>query len=97
MSHRPCGAEKDSFSAAIGQAMSGDEFLKNTFANNAFEKFEIAAYTSLLSLCRAASVEEARAPLEQSLQEEERRAEWVDSDVEKVTLEFVRHEERQTA
>ncbi|WP_315796619.1 hypothetical protein [Bradyrhizobium sp. SZCCHNRI3043] len=32
--------------------MSGDEFLKNTFANNAFEKFEIAAYTSLLSLCR---------------------------------------------
>ncbi|WP_315771621.1 MULTISPECIES: hypothetical protein [unclassified Bradyrhizobium] len=32
LSHRPCGAENDSFSAAIGHAMSGDEFLKNTFA-----------------------------------------------------------------
>nr|WP_315811353.1 DUF892 family protein [Bradyrhizobium sp. SZCCHNR2028] len=78
--------------------MSGDEFLKNTFANKTHSRnFEIAAYTSLLSLCRAAGLEDARAPLEQSLQEEERRAEWGDSDVEKVTLEFVRHEERQTA
>ncbi|WP_316158123.1 hypothetical protein [Bradyrhizobium sp. SZCCHNRI3016] len=34
----------------------------------------MAAYTSLLALCRA-GVEDARAPLEQSLQEEERRAE----------------------
>ena len=77
--------------------MSGDEILKNTFANNAFENFEIAAYKSLLALCRAAGVEEARGPLQQSLQEEERMAEWVDSNVEKVRLEFVRHEERQAA
>jgi len=82
---------------AMGHAMSGDEILKNTFANNAFENFEIAAYKSLLALCRAAGVEEARAPLQQSLQEEERMAEWVDANVEKVTLEFVRHEERQAA
>ena len=82
---------------AMGHAMSGDEILKNTFANNAFENFEIAAYKSLLALCRAAGVEEARGPLQQSLQEEERMAEWVDSNVEKVRLEFVRHEERQAA
>ena len=28
---------------AMGHAMAGDEILNNTFANNAFEHFEIAA------------------------------------------------------
>ncbi len=82
---------------AMGHAMSGDGILKNTFANNAFENFEIAAYKSLLALCRAAGVEEARASLEQSLQEEERMADWIDANVEKVTLEFDQHEQRQVA
>ena len=77
--------------------MSGDEILKNTFANNAFENFEIVAYKSLLALCGAAGAREARGLLEQSLQEEERMAEWVDANVEKVTLQFVQHEERQAA
>lgn len=35
---------------AMAHAMAGDEILKNTFANNAFEHFEIAAYKSLLTL-----------------------------------------------
>jgi ferritin-like metal-binding protein YciE len=82
---------------AVGHAMSGDEILKNTFANNAFENFEIAAYKSLLALCGAAGMEQTRGPLQQSLQEEERMAQWVDSNVEKVTLQFVQHEERQAA
>ncbi|WP_315768915.1 MULTISPECIES: hypothetical protein [unclassified Bradyrhizobium] len=34
LSHRPCGAEKVSLLAAIEHAMFGDEFLKDTFANN---------------------------------------------------------------
>ena len=80
-----------------GHAISGDEILKNTFANNAFENFEIVAYKSLLALCCAAGASEARGLLEQSLQEEERMAEWVDANVEKVTLQFVQHEERQAA
>lgn len=37
---------------AMAHSMAGDEILKNTFANNAFEHFEIAAYKSLLTLCR---------------------------------------------
>ncbi|GLH77256.1 hypothetical protein SSBR45G_21640 [Bradyrhizobium sp. SSBR45G] len=82
---------------AMGHAMSGDEILKNTFANNAFENFEIAAYKSLLALCRIAGVEEARGPLEKSLQEEERMADWIDANVEKVTMAFVEHEQRQAA
>src|SRR4051795_13303870 len=74
---------------AVAHSMAGDEILKNTFANNAFEHFEIAAYKSLLALCSAAGMESAKAPLEMSLKEEERMAEWIDSNIGKVTMEYV--------
>jgi ferritin-like metal-binding protein YciE len=79
---------------AMAHSMAGDEILKNTFANNAFEHFEIAAYKSLLTLCPAAGMESARAPLETSLKEEERMAAWIDANVAKVTMEYVRHEQQ---
>jgi ferritin-like metal-binding protein YciE len=82
---------------AMAHSMAGDEILKNTFANNAFENFEIAAYKSLLALCGNAGVDSARAPLETSLKEEERMAAWVASNVEKVTLDYARREERKAA
>ena len=82
---------------AMAHSMAGDEILKNTFANNAFENFEIAAYKSLLALCGAAGADSSRAALEQSLKEEERMAQWVDSNVEKVTMEYLTHEQRQAA
>jgi ferritin-like metal-binding protein YciE len=34
---------------AIGHAAADDEILKNTFANKAFEHYEIAAYKSLIT------------------------------------------------
>ncbi|WP_456710794.1 ferritin-like domain-containing protein [Bradyrhizobium sp. USDA 4452] len=77
---------------AMAHSMAGDEVLKNTFANNAFEHFEIAAYKSLLALCPAAGMEAARAPLEASLREEESMAAWIDANVEKVTMDYVAHE-----
>jgi ferritin-like metal-binding protein YciE len=49
---------------AIGHLMTDDEILKNTFANDAFEHYEIAAYKSLLTLCHAAAVDSARPLLE---------------------------------
>ena len=79
---------------AIAHAAAGDEILKNTFANNAFEHFEIAAYKSLLALCDKSGVQGARAPLEASLKEEERMAAWIDANVEKVTRDYVDHEQR---
>jgi ferritin-like metal-binding protein YciE len=82
---------------ANAMAMAGHEILKNTFANNAFENFEIAAYKSLLALCDQAGVDSARAPLETSLKEEERMAEWMVSNVEKITLEYASREERKAA
>jgi ferritin-like metal-binding protein YciE len=39
---------------AMFHAAADDENLKNTFANNAFENFEIAAYKSLIVLAEAA-------------------------------------------
>jgi ferritin-like metal-binding protein YciE len=82
---------------ALGHSMAGDEILKNTFANNAFEHFEIAAYKSLLTLCGPAGADSARNLLEQSLKEEEAMAAWVDQNVGKVTLAYLHREERAAA
>ncbi|MCK1392510.1 ferritin-like domain-containing protein [Bradyrhizobium sp. 1] len=81
---------------AMAHSAANDEILKNTFANNAFENFEIAAYKSLLALCGPAGVAAAKEPLEASLKEEQRMAEWIDSNVAKVTMEFLAHQ-RQAA
>lgn len=78
---------------AMAHSTAGDEILKNTFANNAFEHFEIAAYKSLLALCPAAGMDSARTPLEASLKEEERMAAWIDANVAKVTMDYVAHEQ----
>ena len=81
---------------AMAHSVAGDEILKNTFANNAFENFEIAAYKSLLTLCGPAGAPEAKPLLEASLKEEQRMAAWIDSNVEKVTMEYLTHQ-RQAA
>jgi ferritin-like metal-binding protein YciE len=82
---------------ALAHSVAGDEILKDTCANNAFENFEIAAYKSLLAVCGRAGAENARASLEQSLKEEEAMASWVDQNVEKVTLAYLAREERAAA
>ncbi len=81
--------------AAFGHAVAGDEILKNTFANNAFENYEIAAYKSLIALCQEAGVRGFMTELRQSLEEEERMAKWVDSNVENVTLQYLNIEARE--
>jgi ferritin-like metal-binding protein YciE len=82
--------------AAMAHSLAGDEILKNMFANDAFEHYEIAAYKSLLTLCDAAGVN-LRADLQKSLDEEEQMAAWIDSHLRDVTLQFVAHEERAAA
>jgi ferritin-like metal-binding protein YciE len=77
---------------AMAHAMAGDEILKNTFANNGFENFEIAAYKSLLAMCDMAGVPASKPLLEQSLREEQPMAKWIEQNVEKVTVDYMRHE-----
>jgi len=62
---------------ALAHVPAQDEILKNTFANQAFENFEIAAYTSLLTIGEAAGQSAHRAAFTQSLREEEGMAEAV--------------------
>jgi ferritin-like metal-binding protein YciE len=82
---------------AMGHSVASDEILKNMFANDAFEHYEIAAYKSLLSLCGPAGADMARMQLEQSLKEEEAMASWVDQSIPQLTLEYLYREQRDAA
>jgi len=82
---------------AMTHVLAGDEILKNTFANNAFENFEIAAYKSLRALCGPAGSDDARPHLQASLREEEQMAKWIAANVEKVTLDYLNREVRAAA
>lgn len=75
--------------AALAHTVMPDEILKNTFANNAFEHFEIAAYKSLLSLADIAGFASAKPLLQASLKEEEAMAAWIDQNIDSVTRSYV--------
>lgn len=74
--------------AAISHSVAGDEILKNSFANYAFEHFEIAAYKSLLTLAEDAGITQATALLQQSLREEQSMAHWIDEALPMVTRRY---------
>ncbi|WP_283804802.1 DUF892 family protein [Rhodopseudomonas palustris] len=64
--------------------------LKNTFANNAFEHFEIAAYKLLLSLADIVGLSSAKPLLQASLKEEEAMAAWIDQNIDSDTSSYVK-------
>lgn len=74
--------------AAIAHVFTPDEVVKNSFANHAFENFEIAAYTSLITLADAGSFASATPLLQQSLSEEQRMANWVLDNIPATTLKY---------
>jgi ferritin-like metal-binding protein YciE len=80
--------------AALAHTMADDEVLKNTFANNAFENFEIAAYRSLIALCDRAGAAKCKPLLTKTLREEEKMAAWVAANVENATLAFLDREKK---
>jgi ferritin-like metal-binding protein YciE len=75
--------------AAIAHAPAPDEILKNSFANLAFENYEIAAYTSLIALAEANGATQALGLLERTLREEQDMAKWVADHLKSVTLTFL--------
>jgi len=72
--------------AAMGHSLAGDEIVKNAMADFAFEHYEIAAYKSLIALARAGGLQSAEQVLQQNLAEEQAMAEWLDRNIEPVTL-----------
>jgi ferritin-like metal-binding protein YciE len=75
--------------AAMGHTMAGDEILKNSFANFAFENFEIAAYKSLLTVAEAGGFRAATTALQSNLAEEKAMAQWLDENLASVTTKFL--------
>ncbi|SDH20236.1 ferritin-like domain-containing protein [Pelagibacterium luteolum] len=75
--------------AALSHAAAGDEVLKDTFANYAFEHYEIAAYKSLIQIGDRLALGDASALLRQTLDEEERMAQWIDEHIGLVTDQYL--------
>jgi ferritin-like metal-binding protein YciE len=80
--------------AALAHVPMRDEILKNTFANYAFENYEIASYNSLIAMAEAAGQQDSIELLRQSLAEEERMATWIKDHVRDVTLKYMDREQR---
>lgn len=78
--------------AALGHTLAQDEVVKNTFANFAFEHFEIASYRALLEMADAAGDGQAPALLRQSLDEEVRMAQWIDQHLPETIRTYMRLE-----
>ncbi len=78
--------------AALAHAPMQDEVLKNTFANYAFEHFEIASYKALLVMADAAGDSRAPQLLNQSLAEEVGMAEWIDQNLPETIRTYLRLE-----
>ena len=75
--------------AAMMHAIAPDEVVKNSFANYAFEHFEIASYKSLLVMADAVGQTGAKAALTKSLNEEIAMAEWIDQHLADTTRRFL--------
>jgi ferritin-like metal-binding protein YciE len=75
--------------AALGHSTASDEVVKNTFANFAFEHYEIASYASLLTLAELAGDSAAPTALNTSLREEREMAQWIAEHLESTVRRFV--------
>ena len=75
--------------AALAHTPANDEILKNTFANLAFENYEIAAYRSLIAMAETTGATSSLSLLQQSLDEERRMAQWIDDNVATITRQFL--------
>lgn len=75
--------------AALGHTMADDEILKNTFADLAFENYEIAAYRSLITIAETGGFAAAVPLLQQSLAEEEEMAAWLEEHLPEVTRQYL--------
>ena len=76
--------------AALGHVPMGDEIIKNTLANVAFENFEAAAYKSLFTMAEGVGQARIIQALQPSLQEELNLIQWLDENLAEVTRTYMR-------
>jgi ferritin-like metal-binding protein YciE len=88
-------ALKDAAMSVAGNAMAllntfaGDEIVKNSLVNYAFEHFEIASYESLLAMAETAKQTSCIGLLRPSLHEERAMADWLADNLRDVTLRYL--------
>lgn len=75
--------------ASLTHSVAGDEILKNSFANFAFENYEAASYRSLIAMAKKGGFQSAIPLLEASLSEEEAMAAWLDQHLPAVTERYL--------
>lgn len=75
--------------AAMGQSMADDEVLKNSFADFAFENYEIASYRSLITMAETGGFAAAIPMLQKSLDEEVEMAAWLEKHLPAVTQQYL--------
>jgi ferritin-like metal-binding protein YciE len=75
--------------AAMGHSTAPDEVVKNTFANFAFEHYEIASYKSLLVLADLSGHSAGISALQASLREEQDMAAWIADHIDPTVRRFV--------
>jgi ferritin-like metal-binding protein YciE len=63
--------------AAMSHMLAPDEILKNSFANYAFESFEVASYEALVIMAEEGGFENALPLLNETLREEQAMQQWV--------------------
>jgi ferritin-like metal-binding protein YciE len=63
--------------AAMAHMFAPDEILKNSFANYAFESFEVASYQALIIMAEEGGYDEALPLLNETLREEQAMQQWV--------------------
>jgi ferritin-like metal-binding protein YciE len=78
--------------AALTHAVAEDEVVKNSFANFAFENFEIASYKGLIVFGEAAGLGKYGSLLKQSLSEEQAMADFIDANLKDTLLTYVKLE-----
>ncbi|TDX85038.1 ferritin-like metal-binding protein YciE [Neorhizobium sp. R1-B] len=74
--------------AALSHTVAGDEILKNSFANFAFENFEIAAYNSLITIAELGGFPGLVSGLQANLDEEVAMAKWLEANLRQTTIKF---------
>lgn len=78
--------------AALAHAPMQDEIIKNTFANYAFEHFEIASYKSLISMSELVGHTAVIPLLNQSMSEEIDTAKFIEVHIASTTQRYMQRE-----
>jgi ferritin-like metal-binding protein YciE len=84
--------------AALGHVFAPDEILKNSFANFAFENFEVASYKSLITVAEVGGFGNTTHLLQQTLDEELAMARFCDESLPGITRKYLQlRQEGETA